>query len=742
MLQRLASTNVPEQTADGQGFDLREILNFLWRQWKFIGSIVGVALLVAIVSLARETPRYTASTQILLDPQKQKAAGADAVLSDVNLDFANIENQMAIIRSTTFLRRVVEKERLVSDPEFGSGPAQGPSVLETIRSYVPGSAGETKSAAAVPQNEIIPSNVMGSVGALQGAMTVARTGQGYILTVSVTSIDPARAAKLANAIADAYIVDKLDARFEAAKRASSWLSDRLVELRKQLRASEEAVAQFRTERGLSQGTNVTLNQQQLSDLNARLVTARAETADKKARFELFNSADRKAAQNVPDAVNSALVANLRQQEAAISQKLADLVARYSDNHPLVVNARAELRDIQRAIATETQRSIANMKNEYELAKAREEALERSLNQVTGQSGIDSDAAITLRELERTAAVNKSLFEDFLQRAKLTEEQSTFEAREARVITPALPPGVPSFPQKNRTMMTALAIGLLLGVGGALAKEKLNSGFTTPRQIEDMLELPLLASISRMEQRDLTVDGKTIQIPFYPAVRPLSRYSEAMRALRSGVQMTDVDNPPRVVQVTSTIPSEGKTTIAISLAVSVAASGLKVLLIDADMRHPSASKFLNLQKETGLVDLLLGQATLQQVIRYQENGKFWTLAAGSKTQNPPDLLGSERMKAHVETFRKSFDYIVIDTPPVGPVIDPVVVSHLADKVIFIVRWASTAREIVQHSIQQLGGHKKIAGVVFNYVNDGQAQKYGKYAYSYYYGSRYYKKYYTE
>ena len=182
--------------------------------------------------------------------------------------------------------------------------------------------------------------------------------------------------------------------------------------------------------------------------------------------------------------------------------------------------------------------------------------------------------IRLRELERTAAVNKSLFEDFLQRAKITQEQSTFEAREARVITPALPPGAPSYPRKSQYLAINLLIGLLLGVGGAVAKELLNAGFTTPKQVEDILGLPLLTSVSLMRVRDLTIDGKLVPIHYYPVAKPLSRYSEAIRALRSGIQMTDVDHPPKVIQLTSTVPGEGKTTISLSLAASAATSFIR------------------------------------------------------------------------------------------------------------------------------------------------------------------------
>ena len=710
------------------GFDLRGILSFGWRRWQFIASVVAASLLIGTISLLRQTPLYTATSQVLLEPQSEKVPGPAALRADTNLDLAMIESQMAIIRSTVFLRRVVEKERLVSDPEFGSSGSSGPSILATVRP-----AGEAQSMSA---------EVLSATEALKGAVSVA-AGSGYVLAISVTSTDPIRAARLSNAVADIYLLDKLDTRFEAAKRASAWLSDRLVDLRNQLRASEEAVTDFRAQHGFYQsGANVTLNQQQLSELNAKLVEARAEVAQKKARVDLLVAIEAKGGdlQSLPDISNSGALPTLRQQATALSQQEADLLARYGAPHPLVVNIRAQQRDVERAIATEARRLAANIKNEYKLAQTRVTSLEQSLQDATGQTSLDDATAIRLRELERTVAVNKSLFEDFLQRAKITQEESTFEPREARVISPALPPGGPSYPRKTQYLAVWLVMGLLFGVGGALAKEMLNTGFTTPKQVEDLLGLPLLSSVSYMRTRDLTVEGRHIPIARYPLAKPLSRYSESIRALRSGIQMTDVDHPPRVIQVTSTAPGEGKTTIALSLAALTAYSNHKVLFIDADLRHPSASKFLGMEEGPGLVDLLLGRVKQNEVLRLHEKEGYWTLSAGSRTQNPPDLLGSDRMKAIVANLKQTFDLVVIDTPPAGPVVDPVVVSQLCDTIVLVVRWAATSREMVKYTVQQLSAHKKIAGVVFNQVDDRQAQTYSQHAY--YYGTRYYKSYYSE
>lgn len=745
MLQRLSPLTKATSTDGESAFDLRGIIHFLWRQWRFIASVSVVVVVVALVNLAREVPLYTGTAQVLLDPRKEKAGNGDAILTDLKIDFATIESQIAIIRSTMFLKRVVEREHLTTDPEFGtrSGVEPTPSLFTTIRRSIFGAPNPPPKPPVSDQPT--EAEIMSTVEALKGAISVVRLNSVYILAISATARDPKRAAFIANAVADTYIVDQLDVRFEAAQRASTWLAERLADLRNQLRVSEEAVAKFRAEHGIAETSNVTVSQQQLSDLNTRLVTARAETADKKARLDLLNTIEAKGGNvlnALPDVSALGTLSALRAQDMAISQKESDLVARYSDNHPLVINIRAEHRDVQRAIATEIKRVAANVKNEYELAKARQNSLEASIGQVTGQTGLDSETTIKLRELERTAASNKSIFEDYLKRSKITQEQSTFVSQEVRVITPATVPGAPSYPRKSRTIFGALIFGLFLGIGGAYAKELLNSGFTTVRQAEELLELPVLASVSRMSNADLTIGGKLLTIPNYLTERPLSRYSEAIRGLRSGVQMTDVDNPPKVIQVGSTMPSEGKTTIALSLAASAANSGLNVLLVDADLRHPSASRFLGMHKEAGLVDLLLGQVTLQDVLKQRPDFNFWIIPAGSKTQNPPDLLASERMKSLVASFRKSFDYIVIDSPPIGPVIDSAVIAQLADKVVFVVRWAATAREMVQQSVQQLSGHKKIAGIVFNQVNENEAQKYGKYAYSYYYGSRYYKRYYSE
>jgi polysaccharide biosynthesis transport protein len=745
-----------------RAFDLRQYLNFIWRNWKFIVPVTAFVFLMGVINLVRAIPLYTATTQVLLE-HHERAPGMDAVVNDRVIDnYSYLENQLAILQSESLLRRVVIKERLaptsVREPQDAAqnkddpAPAGGAIIyginrlLGALGLKEPLARPSTKESHAAAQNKDEPEAgegaIIDAINSLRGALAVSRRGQAQVLNIAITWQDPVRAAQLANAVADAYVVDQLDARLEAAKRASGWLSDRVVELRKQLSDSEEALASFRNEHGLTRGgATVALNDQQLADLNSKLIAARTDAAEKKARVDFIAdlAAGKKTMDSLPDSMlsGSNLMGPLRTKLADASQREADLLARYNSRHPTVVNVEAEKRDIERSMVAETQRMAETVRSEYVLAKARLDAMERTMREATGQGELDNDDTVRLRELERTAAINKTLFEDFLQKAKISDEQATFRARDVRVIAPAQPGGQ-SFPNTRKVLWMALFAGLGLGVGGAFAMEKLKAGFATPREVEEALGIPVLASVSQMKKSQLVKDRKNLQVPFYQIHHPLSPFSEAIRTLRSSIHMSDVDRPPKVIHVTSARPGEGKTTIAVSLAISAASAGRKVVLVDADLRRPAASRLFKLEKENGLVDLLIGATTAEEVAVFYKDVKLTVIPSGSKSLNPPDVLGSERMKALIAHLSEKFDYVVLDTPPIGPVVDALIVATLADKTIFVVQWASTPRDLVESSIQQVSTHKRVAGVVLNGVNHDRVRKYGG---AYYYGKRY-EKYYSE
>ncbi|MBS9475734.1 polysaccharide biosynthesis tyrosine autokinase [Ancylobacter radicis] len=713
--------------------DIHSIVDFLLRRWKMILAIMISVLAATVVVLLTLTPKYTSTAEVLLDSSSRQTLGDQL---SPGQDPTVMDDQISIMTSVNFLRRVVEREKLTEDPEFG---VSKPSLFGWIMSFFPSGAPAVNAGGAVADPDAIPSNVRGTISRLKRAMTVARSGRSSIISIAVESESGEKSARLANAIADAYIVDQLENRFDSARRATTWLTDRLQSLRDALRKSEEEAVRFRTDNNLVAVGSKTLNEQQLSEVNAELVQIQTEAAEKKAKYEqardLVESGGK--VDTIPDVIRSAVIGDLRGRLAAVSAREADLVSRYGERHPLVVNVRAERREVERLISAEIQRIIANLQNDYDVAQSRAEAMAANVAAASGQASSDNSLTIRLRELERDAQANRTLYETFLNQAKLTSEQSEVDIRDARIITPALPSGTPSFPSRSLFLAAGGLLGLMLGVGIAFTLDLLNSGFNSPREVEEQTGLPVLSSVEWAEFEGEAVAG-SVPVVRYLVEKPLSRFSESIRSLRAGVQMSDVDNPPQIVEITSASPGEGKTSLAISLAVSAATSGKRALLIDCDLRRPSISQQFGLTERPGLVELLAQTASSDGILHRDKASGVYVMGSGAKTQSPPDLLGSARMQHLLDQLRQSFDLIILDAPPVGPVIDAAVLASMADKVVFVVRWSATAREFVRHSLERIPGDRKVCGIAFNMVDLRRTPKYGRYSY---YSSAYYKKYYV-
>ena len=725
------------RTDDSEKIDLHHIIDFLLRRWLVILVTALTVVALATVVAFTLTPKYTSSAVILLDPASRKNLGVNFPGVDEQADAAMVSSQIAILTSLNFLGRVAEQEKLGqsrSAPSFSLGNWIRGLLWWNASQDDEAELGNAGGAAARFSPE-----VLAGIGMLRNVMTVTQVGTAPIMSITVTTTDPELAARLANAVADAYIVDQLESRFEAARRASSWLTDRLQNLREQLRASEEAVARFRADNNLVSVNAKTLNEQQLSEISAELVQIQTEAAAKLAKYEqaqqLIQSGGK--VETIPDVMQSPVISDLRAKLASTAAREADLVSRYGERHPMVVNVRAERGQYERMISAEIQRVVANLKNDYDVARSRADAMAANVAAASGQASTENALTVKLRELERDAQANRTLYETFLQQAKLTSEQSEVTLKDARIITPALPSNVPSFPKKPLFVFIGAALGVMIGVGLAFLLDLLNTGFNSPRQVEEEMGLPVLSSIEWVEFSD-TKSKEGVPVLNYLLEKPLSRFSESIRSLRAGVQMSDVDSPPQVVELTSASPGEGKTSLSIALAVSAATSGKRVVLIDCDLRRPSVSQQFNLADRPGLVELLAQTASADGILHRDKASGLYVLAAGAKTQSPPDLLGSARMQHLIEQLRQSFDLIVLDAPPIGPVVDASVLAPIVDKVLFVVRWSTTAREFVRHSLERIPGDRKVCGVAFNMVDLRRTPKYGRYSY---YSSAYYKKYYV-
>ena len=686
---------------------VRRLHAFLVRRWLTIGFTVVLVLFATAAVLRTLTPRYTAHAEVLLDPQRERPLGPDTVLHVLSLDNADIESAIALIRGGALLRRVVAVADLGHDPEFTSAQSgaehQGWASAFTRR---PKPLEPADEAAAT----------------LWRMLKVERIGKSFALGINVTSVDPDKAARLTNATAEAFVTDQRDARLEASRLAATFFADRLGPLGDRLRRSESALEQFRRDHNLMARTASvdagasTINEQQLAELNSRLVNAQAETAHAWARYSQAQAVERKggALESIPDVLRSNLIVQLRQQQAEVVRKEADLAARYSDGYPLLVNVRAERRELERAIAREIARVLATLKGEFDVAKSQEDSLRASVAVTTGAAGLDSDLGPRLRELERQTTADQTLFETYLAKAREAEQQASFDTHDVRIISPAGRPSVPAYPQRWLAAACMSVFGLGLGIGIGLLLDALSPGFSSPRQAEAALGVAVIAAVPWLNRRDRVVEGRPTDPSRYLANRPHSPYAESIHCLRAGVR-TSSGEPARVVLFTSAGPGEGKTAMALSFAVSAARAGQRVLLLDADLRSPALSRSFDFEHRLGLVDMLIGLVGADETT-VALGGGLAIMPSGRRTAVAPDLFASGRMALYVQHVRGAYDLVVVDAAPCGIVVDARVLAELADRIVFVVGWRRTACEVVARNLQVLGHADKLAGIVLNKVDE--------------------------
>lgn len=724
-------------------FDLMGLYRTLRKRLGLIASVTFGLTALVMVAVLQQTPLYTATAQVLLDRQKMQVTDMEAVMSGLPADSATVDSEVEILLSRALAERVVDRLNLVNDPEFNEALRE-PSALRWLdprlwlREFV-----ALISAAPAPANEEVMARAEKDavIDELLADLTVSRQRLTYVINVSMISERPEKAARIANAYADTYILDQLEAKFDATRQANEWLSRRLGELRQQVQDSERAVEIFRSEQGLESSAGVTVSEQQLSELNAQLILARTALAEARAKYDRARQIRTSGGsiESMADVVQSGTISQLRQKQAELARELANLSSRYGPRHPEVVNAEAQRLDINAQIGAEISRIIGSLQNNVSVAETRVASLEQSLREIRGETGESGQAMVQLRELEREAAANRSVYESFLNRFKETSQQQDLQVPDSRIISPATAPADPSHPRKFLSLALALVLSTILGVGLAFLLENLDNGLSTARDVEEALALPHLVSVPLVPV-EKGPGGKPLKPHDYLVQKPLSAFSESLRSLRSALQLSNVDNPPKVILFTSALPSEGKTTTSVSFARAAAASGLKVVLVDCDLRHPSVHKTFGFATpEAGLVELLAERLDPEAVMIEDDKTSLRILPIATGTANPPDLMASSQMQLLIERLRGEYDLVVLDSAPVLPVSDSRVLSRIVDETVFVVRWNDTPKDAAQTAIRELRLYQSnLAGAILVAVDAAKQAKYGYGDGGYYYGkySRYY------
>lgn len=716
----------------GGGFEVPivGILQMLRARWRIVAGCFAILMTMAFLYISGITPLYTATATVMIDTRKQQVVDVESVISQLSADQASIENQVQIIRSRSLARRVIRKLDLAHNAYFLPQPPK-PGLLSYLNplNWFRGRA-EAQETEAKPKT--LSEEAL--IDRLLGGLSVSVEGLSTALTIRYTSVSPDLSARLANAISEEYVNEQLEVKFEANRRATEWLAERLQDLNDQLEHDERVVQQYRIENDLTDiEGGQSLVDRQLSELNAQLSIAKATEAEANAKLRQVDNLYKRGIglDTITQVLNSSLIAGLRGQEAELLRKEAELSNRYGARHPRMVQIRAERQNLADKIDAEVRRIIVQQRNEVDLARSRVAALERRLDELGATAAEQNKARIKLRELERAATSSRQLYEAYLTRFKETQDQESIQTPDARVISAAPVPNGPSYPRKRLMLAGAAVIAFAFGIGAAFALEQLDNGFRRKEQVERLLSAPVLSSIQELERKLVRAGTNPID---YVIDKPLSGYVEGLRGFHNALQTSDVDHGVKKLLITSAMPGEGKTTFAISYARLVASGGKKVIIVDADLRHPSVARTLGRKElETGLVEYLTQQTTLDKAILKDTLSDLHILPVATRPVSPPDLLASRRMADLLEHLSESYDLVVLDSAPLLPVHDTKNVLPGIDKVAFCVRWDSTPRSAAQAALKDLvASGADVAGVVMTRCD---VQRQSLYNYGGYYYSKY-------
>jgi succinoglycan biosynthesis transport protein ExoP len=811
---------------------LRAVVSFVRRQFSVIIFVTLLMLALGVIYTVTARPSFTAHAQLMIDANKMQVFRQQSIIGEIPIDTAQVESQVEVLKSENIASAVIKNLHLSEDSEFvGSGSG----LLGALFSFISNPWASPQTASEFELNRR-------AIGAFEDRLSIKRVGLSYVIEIGFQSYNPEHAAQIANAVADAYIVDQLEAKYEATRRAGVWLQDRIKELRDQVGAAERAVVEFKTKNNIVSTGGMDkplLGQQQVIELSSQLVIARAHTAETRARLDRINSVLNSDSPNasfgatVTDTLKSDVVSKLRSQYLELAARESDWSARYGHDHLAVVNLRNQMQEIRNSIFDELKRLGETYKSDYEIAKQREEGVQRELAQAVSLSQQTDAASVTLRELQSTAQTYKSLYDNFLQRYMESVQQQSFPITEARLISSASRPLQKSHPKTLLALGMAGLGGLVLGFGIGLFRDLSDQVFRTSEQVENLLRtdclafVPLLTDDEKIQKSDVTKvnsgpratapgqnDNRTISNSLLarsseafrslalvsdlhgtiksakikvasftsslsdegkstaaPSLRPenavrsagtrtilrgnkalwtvvdapFSRFTEGIRSIKLAADLNGVVKANRAIGLTSSLPNEGKSTLAVALAQLLSQIGARTILIDCDLRNPSLSRALAPSAESGLLEVIAGKESLEDVIWTEPsiNMVFLPAVVKFRLAHSTEILSSTPVKNLFEKLRESYDHIVVDLPPLAPIVDTRATAHLVDSFVFVIEWGRTKIDVVEHALGHAPGiYDKLLGVVLNKVDMNIFGRYASHREDYYYNKHYTRYGYTE
>jgi exopolysaccharide transport family protein len=716
--------------------DLGALFGAVLRRWKPVVALPVLILILTYGVLKVVPSSYQSTVEILIfDPQRQIDQAVQKPISPFvdAVDTVAMNTEIEVIKSKALALRVIKDLGLDHDPEL-----QPHNILSVWLERF--GLGRWKS----EENEQIADETNGQ--RLDAAATVLlkhlqaeRVPFSYVLNISASAQNPAKAQRLAQTVVDDYLASQREARQDALQRVAAWLKGRVDDLQSRVLEAEASIEKLKAQSGIVDAGSNNLNEQQIAELNTQLMAARGDVAEKRAHLDQARRViqSKGDVQDIPELMSSVATANLLKQQAELAAHEAELRSKFGERHLGLIAVHAQMAGINKQLIAEADHVLGNLQNAYDTAVRREQTLEANLQKLAGPHSNSADL-LKLQQLRRLADADRKLYESYLSQFNEISTRQTLQDASARIITPATLPEAPSSPRRILFLGFAGIMGTGLGLGLALLLEFLRSGVRSGVEAERTFGYPVVGFIPFVQPRRLRRRHKHGALVRSLVDMPASQFSEAVRSMRIGLRLTNLGEVPKVILITSSIPGEGKSAAAALLAASSAASGQRTVLVDCDLRHQSISAAFA-EHKPGLAEILTATASVSEVtVKHPVTG-IYLLPAGSPITNPADLLTSERMRQLITELRELYDYVVLDAPPLLPVIDALAVAALADKILVVVEWNRTPRGDISEALKILRPEAhRIAGIVLNKVEFEQLYGYG---HNSGYHSRYFKKYFT-
>jgi succinoglycan biosynthesis transport protein ExoP len=690
-------------------------------QWLIVSFMLAVVTIVSIATF-RMQPVYVASTRIELGRENANILpfqGTDSY--DYMLDLENyIETQSKILTSETLALQTIRTGVLTGQPQFQNSDPSSEALA----------TGSLANQKRPPE-----------LGAFLGSLGVKRVPNSRLMDISFEATSPELAAQVVNAHIRNFIDQNRRSHYDATTAATTWLTDQLDELKIKVKNSEDARLDYERKNQIWEiDDKQNLTTQRLSEISRQLIEAQGERMRKQSLFEFAKQGD---ADLVPQIRDSTGVLDLLHRRSELNGQYTEAINQYGPNFPKVQRLQSQLKEIDQNLDREKRAVVARLGSEYHEAQQREELLVRTLDQQKSEANLMSERMVQYNILKRDAEADKALYDGLLTKLKEAGISAALQSSNIRVVDPAMIPSYPSRPAKGRNVALAFLVGLVGGIGLAILREYMDNTVKTPDDVETLARLPSLAVVpafedspgdarSRKTLGEAIGNGHSRHVELVAQHLPKSQMSEAFRALRTALLLSQAGSPPQVILVTSALPREGKTTAAANLAVTLAQLGDRTLLIDADLRKPGVGRLLNMTsgKYAGLSSYLAGVSSLELVtVQHPAIPNLSAIPTGPLPPNPADLLSSHKLADAIAELRAKFKFIVIDTPPVMAATDAVILSVQADGVLLVVRSGETPKEAFTRTRDLLVSVKcRLLGVVLNAVNSS--------APDYYYSYRYY------